>query len=410
MNRIVMMMMIFCLTQFFIQCSNDDKRIEEPTVEYSEEITTLRNFLVESLGIDVKEIKYDLERETFIVSGDMLISLENARGRYNHMNSKITSKTNQQSGQYFVKPELASSYKLYIEPDVPQEWRTALYQAIDKWNNVNSSVFISVVDAANYTPYVTPKVKMLKADSNSSTIASAELPYYDGRPGKIISINSYYNSADPSKKFFTMAHELGHIFGLGHTDQIESHYYHIPCTPTPISGDENSVMKAAARTGWSNFNYYDIVAISTICPIETGTKKLYRYKKNQYYYYSTNPCEITPGKDGYVFDGDAGYLYSTQVPETVPLYRSVNIPSVKDHKLSTTTSSVDDLVLGYIYTTQQPRTTKVFRYNLSDKNFPFNKYYLYTKIVDKENPLNFSLGYVPNNIVYDYTKPDIILK
>jgi len=108
-----MMMMIFCLTQFFIHCSADDKRVEEPTVEYSEEVTMLRKFLAESLGIDIKEIKYNLEWEDFIVSGDMLISLENARGRYNHMNSKITSKTNQQSSEYCVKPELASSFKLY---------------------------------------------------------------------------------------------------------------------------------------------------------------------------------------------------------------------------------------------------------------------------------------------------------
>jgi hypothetical protein len=69
--------------------------------------------------------------------------------------------------------------------------------------------------------------------------------------------------------------------------------------------------------------------------VAEGAKKLYRFKKNGYYFYTTNPCEISHGKDGYIYDGDLGYLYTMQVSETIPLYRVLNGTIDKGHQMYT---------------------------------------------------------------------------
>ena len=356
MRKIVFMIML-CLSQLFIQCSSDDnKTFEEKTFTEQEinEITILTNFLSTDIGIDVNHIAYDLDLGGFIIDGDVLMPLEEARDRYAYSNSKITTKTNQRRSEYKMTPEISESIKLFITPEVPSDWKIAINQAINNWNTINSSIHITIVDALS--------LSNIKIDAwnggSAKAIAYASMPYYSGNPGNSLSINTYYNYLKASTKVNVMIHELGHTFGLNHTNTTDGTL--IPCTPI---SDMNSEMHSIAEEWINGFTYYDNVAISTLYPVAVGTKKLYRYKKDNFYFYSTNACEITPGKDGYVLDGDCGYIYTSQIPGTIPLYRHVNDTSDKGHGLYTSNASSKGVIIGYLYNYQAPGTTALYDFS-----------------------------------------------
>jgi hypothetical protein len=401
----IMVLIVFCFSQLFIQCSNDDnKEIEVKTAmeQYTGEVNLLRNFLSTSIPMEIKKIIYNSDRKDFIIDGDILMSLEDARDHFNHSNSKITNKTNQRGNGYRMTFKNSTSIKVYVSPEVSSEWRVALNQAIDSWNAINSSIAITIVNTStNETINVTTYNEGI-----SGGIARASLPSHIGQPGRFLGINTYYNNLDASKKITTMTHELGHNFGFNHTNELNAPL--IPCTPL---SDMYSVMFPIVDS-WTGFSDYDIIAISTLYPVVVGTKKLYRYKKNQYYFYATDACEITPGKDGYVLDGDAGYLYSTQIAGTVPLYRILNGATVKDHRLNKVQASSSDVILGYLFTTQQPGTTALYSYGIYELRWnetPSYMYHYMCTVANSDGILKTKIGYVPNKIIIEETPRSPIL-
>lgn len=395
-------MIALCFSQLFIQCSNDDRMEDKKMVTEQEttEISELKNFLSTSLRMDLNKIIYDSKMNSFIIDGDMLISFEDAKDRLNHARLKTTNKTNQMFSGFQVSYEYSTTVKVYIDSSVPPIWIGPINQAIDEWNKINSSIKITVVDISSY-PCI--KVNARNFDSGSSVAANASLPNRAGVPGLSITINANYNFLPEGPKRSIIMHELGHCFGFEHTNMTEGSL--VSCTPV---SDPSSIMFSSGSI--PQFTYYDNVAISTLYPVVPGTKKMYRFRKDQYYFYTTNPCEITPSKNGYVFDGDAGYLYSTQVAGTVPLYRMLNGPNIKDHRLSTVKTSTSDIILGYLYPTDQPGSTPLFNYVSSYEYFPSNKHYLCTTIPDNEMPFSPTLGYVFNMKIYKVPENNIYSK
>jgi len=232
--------------------------------------------------------------------------------------------------------------------------------------------------------------------NSTQGIANAYMASSTGQPGKAIFINTYFNNLSASKKINAMVHELGHNFGLTHTNELKGTL--ISCTPLV---DYDSVMFPITHE-WTGFSVYDNIAISTLYPVAVGAKKLYRYKINKYYFYATNACEITPGKDGYIFDGDAGYLYSTQIAGTVPLYRILNGTSIKDHRLNKVQNSSSDVILGYLFPTQQPGTTALYSYGIYESKLgqtpSYMYHYKYTTI-NSDAVLKVIVGYVSNKTI-----------
>lgn len=380
--------MIFCASQFFTQCTTDNKSEEKAlTGKESNEISVLTNFLSEILGINSEKIIFDSNDSVFIIGGDVLMPLAEAREHFNGGNAKITNKTNQRSTGFPVSNENSKSVKVYLSLEVPLQWQIALKQAINDWNKLNSSINITVVNEVTPTTIIITSLN----GGNSGVIASATFPTYDRHPGRSIKINNYYDKLNASEKVSVMTHELGHCFGLNHTDESIGHL--VDCTPLSEIG---SVMHSTVNV--ATFTYYDNVAISTLYPVAVGAKKLYRYKKNQYYFYSTNACEIIPSKDGYVFDGDAGYLYSTQITGTVPLFRILNGTTVKDHRLSRTQISSDDVILGYLYPTQELGTVPVHYVLIQEflKGNPSYMYHYYYSTEAYESIIQRIVGYVPS--------------
>ena len=397
----IILLIVLCFSQFFIQCSTDENKGIERKMTDRElaEIIQLTNYISGSLGTDSKNVVYDSERQTFIIGKDILMSLEEAKDRYNHSDANVTGKIDQMGAAYKMTPERAASVKIFISAEVSPDWRIAINKAIENWNTINSGITITVSDAKTYPTIV---ISAFAANS-SKAIAYAHLPY-NGVPGTSLEINAYYNNLEASKKIFVITHELGHTFGLNHTNESEGSL--IPCTPI---SDDGSIMFSLIDQ-WTDFSAYDTIAISSLYPVAVGTKKLYRFKKNQYYYYTTDPCEIIPGKEGYVLDKDAGYLYEKQIEGTVPLYRTFNGAIVKDHSLSKNQTTADDIILGYLFSDKQPQTTALYTTVSSYEYFPDNyAHYLYTTNFDKDVFIMSIIGYVPNKIILEDKQNSIVL-
>lgn len=343
----------------FIQCSDEEKIKSNSTavsITDPNEVATLSNFISKSLNIELNKISFVETKNNFVIDGDAFISLKDAREHYTNSNSSNTGKTAQRKTPFTMTPGYSSTIQIYVSPDVPNDWKTAINQAIINWNNINSNITISPVNS----PTPTSINIQIYFDSATSVIAFANFPDANGNSGNSITINTYYNSLSPTQKTFAITHEMGHNFGFTHTDNSTSSEL-IPCTPT---SDPNSVMNAVV-SNWINFSPYDNIAISTLYPLGLNTKKLYRYTKGISNLYTTDPCEKGSGDGQFNFNGDICYLYSSALPGTVPLYR-IYKTNISDYNYYTSTSPSSNRIEGYLYPTQQPGTTPLYSYETMD--------------------------------------------
>ncbi|PIF31162.1 hypothetical protein CLU81_1643 [Flavobacterium sp. 9] len=97
--KIMYLIIAFCSSQLFIQCTSDDNKKntgKTETEQYTDEVIMLRNFLSTSLPIDINKIIYDSTISSFIIDGDVIMPLEQARGHYSSYSGlKNTNKINQ---------------------------------------------------------------------------------------------------------------------------------------------------------------------------------------------------------------------------------------------------------------------------------------------------------------------------
>ncbi len=115
--------------------------------------------------------------------------------------------------------------------------------------------------------------------------------------------------------------------------------------------------------------------LGTIGVMTSGTAPLYRLWNpgitDHFYTTSETARSISINNNGYVDEGNEGYVYTSQVSGTTPLYRLWN-PGITDHFYTTSESTKDDSVNnngytyegieGYIYTSQVSGT--IHLYNL----------------------------------------------
>ena len=252
---------LFIATLVAQSCSKSvvEEIVTEETTAVPANVTELKQFLARTTGATVEKIIYTATSNSFTIDGDVTMTLEEATEHYNFEASGTelptgTSAITQRKSFYTIARSKATTITLYADASVPAVWVTALDQAIANWNNTNSLLKIS------RTTSTTAKIKVSTKYEATGVVATAVYPDYNGNPGKSIVINTYHNSMDASQKLFAITHELGHNFGLSHTDGTYGNI--VSGTPT---SDPNSVMNSRVLS-WTSFTAYDLKAVQTIYP------------------------------------------------------------------------------------------------------------------------------------------------
>ncbi len=244
---------ILLAINLFVSCSNEE--FEETNIVPANDLSEYYKFLTNS-GFDKDEIEFNKESNLFIIGGDLLISKDEVENyiKRDGLDSGISNK--QRRGTYIVSANNARNVTYFVEGDVPQSWKTAINEAVNQYNAVNNSgLRISLTTDRNNAD-----ARIFRGFSNENWVARALLPNASRRVGSWIEINTRYNYLDSGRKLFTMVHEMGHNFGLLHTNQSSGSVIQ----GTPLT-DPNSVMNSSVLP-WRGFTNFDRVAIRTLYP------------------------------------------------------------------------------------------------------------------------------------------------
>ncbi|WP_235938587.1 M57 family metalloprotease [Chitinophaga solisilvae] len=237
------------LTLLFSSCSKNEKELQVPSpAPNAEEMT---NYLVNQ-GFDREHIVFDKDR--VVIESDIIMSLSDLKQRTAEWKAK--PETEHRRGTYIVSNTYNTNIKFYLDPAIPQVWRTAIQGAVNNWNAVNGTrlgmSIVSTQAGAN--------TRVFMGYENANWIARAYLPGSDSRPGVTVEINSKYNSMSASQQLFAITHEFGHTIGFHHTNQATGVF--INGTPT---SDPNSVMNSTVLP-WNGFTAGDVRATQILYP------------------------------------------------------------------------------------------------------------------------------------------------
>ncbi|MFL1896921.1 M12 family metallo-peptidase [Aquimarina sp. 2-A2] len=243
-------------TIFFMSCSNDELSDQ---IEPSADLDDYYLFLVNS-GFERDEIKFDEANDMFIIDEDLLIFRKEVANYIKRDGLEANSNQKQRRGTYIISADNARNITYFVEGNVPQSWKTAINEAVAQYNAINDSQLrISLTNDRN-----TADARIFIGFSNENWVARALLPSSSRRVGSWIEINTRFNNMESGRKLFTMVHEMGHNFGLLHTNQTSGSLIQ----GTPLS-DPNSVMNSSVLP-WQGFTNFDLVAIRTLYPGSGG--------------------------------------------------------------------------------------------------------------------------------------------
>jgi hypothetical protein len=237
-----------------LSCKKDQEAVAPQAEKAPASTETLVQYL-ESTGFNRDNIV--LKDGQFIIEDDILIAREEVE-KYAAKGSPSSpsGRVEHYKGYYVVSNTYVTNIKFYIEPTVPSDWKTAIRGAISQWNAINGTkLYLSETTSSS-----TANTRINTGYDTGNWVARAYLPSSDGRPGYLMTINTKYNYLSSGYKLFTIVHEMGHNFGLYHTDQRQGVF--IQGTPT---SDANSVMNSYVLP-WNGFTSGDVKAVQVIYP------------------------------------------------------------------------------------------------------------------------------------------------
>lgn len=250
----------FILSLFMSACNYELDTLDSG----NHEITPTKNDIInilQSLNFDTSQIIEG--EEYYLIEGDILFE----KSKLPFYNKAQTRQAYHTTG--LIAYPKQKTITVGVESSIPtsgvDNWREEIQEAINLWNPLSNLKM-------TYTSEANPDI-LIRSDSSdplpNNVIAAASWPM-NGQPGSSIRINlDYYNNKTIPRlqKIYNMVHELGHCFGLRHTNWQtigESTANHIDGTP---SSDPNSIMNGGtAEYQWNRFSDGDKWAIKKLYP------------------------------------------------------------------------------------------------------------------------------------------------
>jgi hypothetical protein len=256
-------LILFALILLFSYSCETDQAIQQAKEDQS--LSAHIDFLTQTTGYSRDLIVYDEKNQRFIIDDDLIISRVAVE---DYMAGKHLQhdggRPEQRRYTYLVSDAYVYNIKYFLESSVPTEWRPSITQAINEWNAVGGAK----VRFSEVTTSSQANIRVNSMFEDANWVARAELPYPDGSPGHVLTINTKFNGMSSGEKLFTMVHEMGHNIGFLHTNQTDGTL--IPGTP---ESDPNSVMNSFVLP-WNGFTNYDRVALRQLYPA-SGVATMY---------------------------------------------------------------------------------------------------------------------------------------
>lgn len=332
----------FLLSLLMSACNNELETLN--TTDHSIYPTEYKiGNILQSLDFETLDI---IEKEGYyLVEGDILFKKNNLS-----CYSKVQTRQAYHTTGLINHPK-QRTITIGVESSIPisgeDNWREEIQEAISLWNPLSNLKM-------TYTTEANPDI-LIKSDASDPlpnyVIAAASWPM-NGKPGSTILINLDYNNNKtiPSlQKVYNIVHELGHCFGLRHTNwqsQQESLANHIDGTP---NSDPNSIMNGGtAESQWNGFSDGDKLAI----------RKLYPFFDARF---SQFPTSIhTPGVS----------QYPVTVSATQPIARCYNWTVIAGRLVSTRENSAT-----VIFSSPMTSSISVFITNLYGETYCLRREY-----------------------------------
>jgi hypothetical protein len=249
-------LVLFSLLLFFTySCETDNEIVQKNDPSLTEHF----KFLQETTGYSRDQIVFDKHTDRFILGNDVVIFRVAVEDYMDgkHLARDKKGRVDQRRYTYLVSDTYVFNIKYFLEASAPAEWRSSITQAFAEWNAVGGAK----VRLSEVTNSAQANVRVNSMFEDANWVARAELPYADGTPGHVLTINTKFNGMAANEKLFAIVHEMGHNIGFLHTDQTDGAI--IPGTPAT---DPNSVMNSFVLP-WNGFTNYDKIALRQLYPL-----------------------------------------------------------------------------------------------------------------------------------------------
>lgn len=265
-----------------------------------------------------------------------------------------------------------TTFKYQFDGNIPEALKSSIREAFLRWNEIrNYRIKFTETTSGNYNTLIT------STNPDPSSYAYAFYPITTSTGGgtvgdkMVITVNNF-DDLNYAQQVFAAAHEIGHLIGLRHSNSTASNSHIL--IPGTFGSDPSSIMNSGdffpVIPSWSGFGYWDVLAVRTLYPYDSGQRPLYTYRNTNHEnsVWSENWNEFGYSNQGFGYKGFTGYIFNYQKSGTIKLYRfkhqvwgtyymstNPNIPSIdSSYSLNRT--------LGYVYSSPNSNNTPVYEY------------------------------------------------